>query len=551
MYKLTIVAGPNLGSSYVLQEDGNLSIGRHGDNVVVLPSARVSKHHCVLSVHENEILMKDQGSSNGTFINGILAKSKKLKIGDRISVGEYVFEISDPKTKPPRRAPDVAGFGNVIAMPIAGLKELPAGASEPGAPMQGAGAQFAAIDVANADTPPKDLKEKILWYFERQLMPVFYSLNLKYEWRLMVLGLLAALTLGNLFISVYPLIESGRLMVAKEASSRARFMARQIAEQNVQFVAAGASAKTEIGLAEDAEGVKLALLVDLDNRVLAPATKAGQFLTNGEEARFAVKMKELFNSGRETGHAAELDENTITAIEPVKVFNPRAGRNVIVAMAIVSIDTALVTLNTGEIGVIYSKTLIFTGVFALLIYAILHRLTLRPFRVLTEDLEKGLKGEIAQVTHEYKTEDTDQLWQLIDSALQRIPRTTTPNNSLEGNLLDSLTGPVRMMGELARFGLVLCDSDRKIVYLNPIFQEISGIREDSALGQTISAVARDQAFDVFATDIFDRLSANGTEPIAEDYEFEGIAYKVNAAAFTMPGGGQVKGFLITFLKTEG
>ena len=108
-----------------------------------------------------------------------------------------------------------------------------------------------------------------------------------------------------------------------------------------------------------------------------------------------------------------------------------------------------------------------------------------------------------------------------------------------------------MMGELARFGLVLCDSDRKIVYLNPIFQEISGIREDSALGQTISAVARDQAFDVFATDIFDRLSANGTEPIAEDYEFEGIAYKVNAAAFTMPGGGQVKGFLITFLKTEG
>ena len=121
MYKLTIVAGPNSGSSYVLQENGSTSIGRHGDNVVVLPSARVSKHHCVLSVSKDEIIVQDQGSSNGTFINGILAKTKTVNLGDRISVGEYVFEISDPKAKTPRRAPDVAGclpeFRNSVSDP--------------------------------------------------------------------------------------------------------------------------------------------------------------------------------------------------------------------------------------------------------------------------------------------------------------------------------------------------------------------------------------------------------------------------------------------------
>ncbi|HAR43879.1 MAG TPA: hypothetical protein DCS07_14800, partial [Bdellovibrionales bacterium] len=247
----------------------------------------------------------------------------------------------------------------------------------------------------------------------------------------------------------------------------------------------------------------------------------------------------------------ELDESTITAIEPVKVFSSRAGRNVVAAMSIVSIDTGLVTLDTGEISVIYSKTFIFTGLFAILIFAIVRRLTLRPYRILTEDLEKGLKGDIAQVTHEYKVEDTNQLWQLIDSALQRIPRASTMDSqSVEGAISTEIfAGPVRMMGELSKFGLVLCDHERRIVYLNTIFQEISGIRGDTAVGQTISAVARDQAFDSFAGDLIDRVTASSGETISEDYEFEGIAYRVNAAAFAMPGG-QIKGFVITFVRSE-
>src|SRR3954453_14244261 len=95
MYKLTVVAGPNRGTSYPVQ-DGETSIGRQAGNTVVLPSAKVSKRHCVLAVNNGKVVMSDQGSSNGTFVNGVLVKSKPMKAGDRISVGEYVLELTEP-----------------------------------------------------------------------------------------------------------------------------------------------------------------------------------------------------------------------------------------------------------------------------------------------------------------------------------------------------------------------------------------------------------------------------------------------------------------------
>src|SRR4051812_12464257 len=117
MYKLTVVSGPNRGSSYSVQEDGETSIGRQTGNAIVLPSSKVSKRHCVLVVSDGELVVKDQGSSNGTFVNGSLTKIKKIQPGDRISVGEFVLELSEPAQRL-SQAPAVAQLGNnVIQFP--------------------------------------------------------------------------------------------------------------------------------------------------------------------------------------------------------------------------------------------------------------------------------------------------------------------------------------------------------------------------------------------------------------------------------------------------
>ena len=101
MYRLTAVSGPTRGKHYSLDE-GQITIGRQSTNQISLPSGKVSKLHCVIEVYGESVIVLDQNSSNGTFVNGLLAKKKKLNAGDRISIGEYIFELNVKPVKQPR-----------------------------------------------------------------------------------------------------------------------------------------------------------------------------------------------------------------------------------------------------------------------------------------------------------------------------------------------------------------------------------------------------------------------------------------------------------------
>lgn len=547
MFKLTVVAGPNRGASYTIRE-GETTIGRQSGNVIVLPSVKVSKRHCSLIVTSEEVIVKDQGSSNGTFVNGILAKLRRVGVGDRISVGEFVLEVSQP---PQRSAFGGSGGGNVIAFP-----GMQGGAIVPAPGVIGGEGQ-AAPDLSasgGSQQMPTDLKGKLLWYFEHHVMPIFYGLTMKHQWRMVGCGLFAAFVIGNLVISVHPLMESSRATVVKETGRRARFMARQIVERNTSALAQGAETRTEIGSIEREEGVRVAVLADLENRIIAPAMKSNQYLASGLEASLAIKARDAFRAGREEGIVKEVSSDTIVAIEPVRVIDPRQGKNVSVAMAIVSLDTSLATPDFGAMGVVYSETLILTGLLGGLILLILYRMTLKPFQVLNDDLDKALKGEISQVTHEFKIEELNQFWDVINATVQRVRRSSEGDlGGLGGGSLgpnpEDFTGPLRMLGGIARFGLVLLDHERKVLFINPMFEEISGIRSENAIGQDLGAVGRDQAFGALCTDILDR-AMTGSEGSSEDFDFSGISYKMYAAAFGASGSSP-KCYVVAAVRNEG
>jgi hypothetical protein len=561
MYKLTVVAGPSRGQSFAVQE-GETSIGRQAGNAVVLTSAKVSKKHCVLVVSDGQVIVTDQGSSNGTFVNGVLAKSKPIHPGDRISVGEYVLELTRRPEEAPRAVPAIAGLGNVLQFPKpAGRAGQPSGGfpGMPGIPspgmMAGEAPGVAGINsgagVMAANQPPKDLKGKVIWAFEHHLMPFFYALNLKHEWRVICIGGAAAFTLGSVVLSVYPLIEHNREALVNEMGKRAWLMAKQVAERNAAAIAAGAVTKTEISPSiENADGVRVALLTDLDSRILAPANKLNQYLTGGAEAEFAVKARKAFRDGRETALVAECDGSTICAIEPVRIVSQQAGRNVTVAMAIVSIDSSLATPDLGEMGMTYAESLIAAGLLGGLVFLVLYRITLKPLRQLNEDMDQVLKGSLAQVTHEFKFEELDALWDLINSALQRVPKGT---DALGGALggggpsAEELAGPLKMMGGVAQFPVLVCDGDKKVMFMNSMFEDVSGIRLDNALGQEISVVARDQSFAQFTNDLFDRAMP-GTEGVSEDYDFSGVSYKCHASCV---GSGSGKCYVLAATRVEG
>ncbi|MFN9201126.1 MAG: FHA domain-containing protein [Planctomycetaceae bacterium] len=69
-------------------------IGREQDCHLRPNSDLISRHHCVFSIDEFSVRLRDLGSTNGTYVNGTRIESPvTLKSGDRISVGKLTFEI--------------------------------------------------------------------------------------------------------------------------------------------------------------------------------------------------------------------------------------------------------------------------------------------------------------------------------------------------------------------------------------------------------------------------------------------------------------------------
>ena len=104
-----------------------------------------------------------------------------------------------------------------------------------------------------------------------------------------------------------------------------------------------------------------------------------------------------------------------------------------------------------------------------------------------------------------------------------------------------------MFGNISKFPVMVCDGERKIMFINSMFEEVSGIRLDNAIGQELSAVARDQSLGPFMNDLFDRAQS-GSEGLAEDYDFSGVSYKCHVSCV---GSGSGKCYVLAAIKAEG
>ena len=85
----TLYVYPKQGDSYSLVlKDGATGLGRAADNDIPIPDPFCSSHHALIVPSDAGFAVKDNGSKNGTFVNGkkILAPTD-LKPGDEILIG--------------------------------------------------------------------------------------------------------------------------------------------------------------------------------------------------------------------------------------------------------------------------------------------------------------------------------------------------------------------------------------------------------------------------------------------------------------------------------
>lgn len=122
MYRLTVTKGAGRGQ--VLRVDRpRVRIGALAGNDLVLDDPAVSRLHLELSHDERGIRVRDLGSRNGTWVNGVMVSEAFLTAPARLSAGasEITFEPENATVEPP--ASQLDRFGPLLGQ-SAVMREL-------------------------------------------------------------------------------------------------------------------------------------------------------------------------------------------------------------------------------------------------------------------------------------------------------------------------------------------------------------------------------------------------------------------------------------------
>jgi pSer/pThr/pTyr-binding forkhead associated (FHA) protein len=86
---LLVKRGPNAGSTFLLEHD-TTTVGRNTESDVFLDDVTVSRKHAVIERRDdNSFFVRDEGSLNGTYVNGEQVDETKLASGDEVQIGMF------------------------------------------------------------------------------------------------------------------------------------------------------------------------------------------------------------------------------------------------------------------------------------------------------------------------------------------------------------------------------------------------------------------------------------------------------------------------------
>lgn len=120
------------GTEIETELDSDITIGRHPESSVVLPSPSVSSRHASIKRRGDAYFVQDLGATNGTKLNGVEVEEAKLEEGDRLSFGDIpaVFQF---KEAPARRKHIETPKPDGISKPAPGSGARPGPAPKRGA----------------------------------------------------------------------------------------------------------------------------------------------------------------------------------------------------------------------------------------------------------------------------------------------------------------------------------------------------------------------------------------------------------------------------------
>jgi DNA-binding NtrC family response regulator len=133
-FTLTVLEGPDAGAS-CRATTSELSVGTAASNEIVLHDLTVSRHHFSVAATPDGLKLRDLGSSNGTWVNGVRMESGYVEDGARVRCGRTTLrldqldgDIREPLSPEERFGP-LLGASDVMRRIFAALPRLAASES--------------------------------------------------------------------------------------------------------------------------------------------------------------------------------------------------------------------------------------------------------------------------------------------------------------------------------------------------------------------------------------------------------------------------------------
>jgi serine/threonine-protein kinase len=91
---LRVLSGPHVGRTFIFDQHDTFLIGRSDTAHLCLPDDRFfSRNHCLLEIAPPRCFLRDLGSTNGTYVNGVKLQETYLRNGDQIQGGQTVLGV--------------------------------------------------------------------------------------------------------------------------------------------------------------------------------------------------------------------------------------------------------------------------------------------------------------------------------------------------------------------------------------------------------------------------------------------------------------------------
>lgn len=129
MLKLVVLSEGFTGRTHELAAEVT-TVGRLEENTFCIPEQSVSSRHCEVHLKGNEVLLRDLGSTNGTFVGGQQVTEISVKPGQIIRLGNLQMRLESDQ--PGAAAAAKKALDQTVVLPQGvKLNELETGGAKP------------------------------------------------------------------------------------------------------------------------------------------------------------------------------------------------------------------------------------------------------------------------------------------------------------------------------------------------------------------------------------------------------------------------------------